>query len=539
MKKIALTSLLFLLSINAVAEKPKLVVFLSIDQLRGDYLPEMEDRLGEGGFRYLMDKGAWYTQAQFAHASTYTSTGHATLVTGANADKHGMVGNQWMDPKTGITIYSVADTNYPLLNEQSSPTSGRSPKRLLAETISDKLIESSNGKSKVFSLSQKDRSAILMAGLNGKAFWFNSSSGRFITSSYYFDEIPLWVTTWNHEKIPNGYAGKVWDLALPESTYRNDDSREVELGNAVLGKTFPHTLPDEPGRKLYSTLIYTPFSDEIALHFARRVISQEDLGEDEHTDMLCISLSTTDLIGHSYGPYSREREDNLLRLDRTLASFFDYLDKRIGLDNVLITLSADHGADGRPKKEDGSGYIGDIVTPNTIKEVANKATEEAYGKALAKNFYPPYLYINEDEIKAANLDLLEVERLVADAVSKIEGIGVAIAREDVLSGNFDRTDELMGRVAKAVHKDRSCQVVIFQAPYYEIISRRGLFTASHGSPWKYDTHVPVMFAGKGIQSQRIDRPVGPEHIAPTLAALLEIDAPNMADKAPLKEVVNP
>jgi predicted AlkP superfamily pyrophosphatase or phosphodiesterase len=539
MKQRVIAFLIVLSALNSYADKPKLVLFLSIDQLRGDYLPEMEDRLGEGGFRYLMDNGAWYTEAQFAHASTYTATGHATLVTGTNAHKHGMVGNQWMDPKTGATIYSVADSDHPLLNTQAAPTSGRSPKRLLAETIGDKLIEASNGKSKVFSLSQKDRSAILMAGQNGKAFWYHSASGRYITSSYYYDEMPPWVKTWNEEKVADEYAGNVWDLLLPESTYRNDDSREIELGNALLGKTFPHTALAEPGRKLYGALIYTPFSDEVALNFARRMIEKENLGSDADTDMLCVSLSTTDIIGHSFGPYSREREDNILRLDKTLASFFKYLDERIGLDNVLITLSADHGADGRPKKKDGSGYIGDIVTPNTIKDVANEATKKAYGKALAKTFYPPYLYMNEDEIKAANLDLLEVERLVAKAISKIEGIGVAIAREDVLSGNFDRTDELMGRVANAVHKDRSCQIVIFQAPYYEIISRRGLFTASHGSPWKYDTHVPVMFAGKDIQAQRIDRPVGPEHIAPTLAALLDIEAPNMADKPALKEVVNP
>jgi len=539
MKRCLVASLIFFSAATSFADKPKLVLFLSIDQLRGDYLPEMEDRLGDGGFRYLFDNGTWYTEAQYAHASTYTATGHATLVTGTNADKHGMVGNQWIDPKTGITVYSVSDSDYPLLNTQASATSGRSPKRLLAETIGDKLIEASNGKSKVFTLSQKDRSAILMAGQKGKAFWYHNSSGRYISSSYYFDDLPSWVKTWNEEKVADSYAGKVWDLALPESEYKNDDSREVELGNALIGKTFPHKALADPGRKLYGSLIFTPFSDEVALNFARRMIEEENLGSDNNTDMLCVSLSTTDLIGHSFGPYSREREDNIIRLDRTLASFFKYLDDRIGLDNILITLSSDHGVDGRPKKEDGSGYIGDIVTPNEIKDVANKVTEKAYGKSFAKTFYPPYLYLSEEEIKAAGLDLLEVERLVAKAVSGIKGIGAALAREDVLSGNIDLNDELMGRVAKAVHKDRSCQIVIFQAPYYEIITRRGIFTASHGSPWKYDTHVPVIFAGKGIESQRIDRAVGPEHIAPTLAALLGIDAPNMADRDPLKEVVAP
>lgn len=534
------TPLIYFITATSFAAPPKLAVLISVDQLRGDYLIEMESRFGEGGFRRLISQGVWYDNAHFAHACTYTATGHATLSTGGNVPEHGMVGNRWYDPVTGDSLYSASDPDTKLIGLPSEGKSGASPKNLLAETVGDVLHRSTGGQAKIFSLSQKDRASIMLSGKQGKAFWYHSGSARFISSSYYFDTFPAWAAAWNDKSMADTYAGKIWDLLDDSESYRyiDEDERSVELGNSVLGKTFPHTLPAEPGGKLYSALSSTPYYDEIALDFARNLIESENIGEDDVPDLLLISLSATDLIGHGYGPYSLEQEDNLLRLDRNLAAFFTYLDDRIGMDNIVIALSADHGVDGRPKKDDGTGYRGDIVSPKAIQGAADAALTEAYGKTFTRRFYVPYLYLNEQALEEAGVSLADAERVAAKAISEIEGIAVAISRADILSGTYDEADPLMQRVAKSVHPDRSGHVAVFSAPYYQIVSRRGLFTATHGSPWAYDTHVPVLFAGKNIpHQQRINRPVGPEHIAPTLSALLGIDAPNKATKPALKEVL--
>jgi len=534
LKRVSAFILITTLAVPALwAEKPALVVFISVDQLRGDLPLQFKDRFGPDGFRRFYDRGTAYTNAHYGHVTTYTGCGHATLSTGGNPHEHGIIGNDWFDRVTGKVVYCVSDEQHQLLGV--STPGGASPKYLLTPTIGDALIEASGGKSRGFSVSGKDRSGVLMGGHQGKAFWYYAATGTFVTSNYYYEAYPAWVDTFNASVPGDRYAGKVWDLVRPEGEYVNPDTRDVELPNPVIGGVFPHSLAGLEAKKLYAMLSVTPFSDELVIDFAKTLIEQEELGQRGSTDLLTVGLSATDIIGHQFGPESREQEDNLLRLDSLLANFFAFLDARLGKDKVLLVLSADHGVDGNP----GGKPSGQLDLSGMV-DAAEAALKEKFGDQdkYILGYKEPCLYFTPDLTARRAGELAAMEDHAAHTLLNMKGVAYAVPAHKVAEGALDSENPMMGMIQRSYREGLSGDVFVIQDAYFRVFSGKSAFTATHGSPYSYDTYVPVLFSGPGIPAQTIDSAVGPESIAATIAAILEIPAPSGATGPVLSAVVH-
>jgi predicted AlkP superfamily pyrophosphatase or phosphodiesterase len=524
----------------ATAEKPRLVLFITVDQLRGDMPIRYADRFGEGGFRYLMERGYHYRNAHYRHANTFTAVGHATLATGGNTPEHGIAGNEWYDREKGVEVYGVEDLNCTVLGAEGEAAAGRSPRNLTSSTFGDELVAATGGASRVFGVSIKDRGATLMAGHLGKAFWYDPDSGRIVTSSYYYDAYPAWVDAWNAAKHADAWVGGAWSLLRPldEYVYAAADDRPGERPYKSQGNTFPHPMPEVAGKDYYGALRFTPMGDMLTLQFARDLMREERLGQGDHTDVLTISLSATDYIGHAFGPNSLEAEDNMLQLDRSLASFFADIENHLGLDNTLIVLSSDHGMDEIPEFTQHLGCDAGRHVPEDFIAGANAAIKTRFDVTddLVLTFKNPSLYLDEARVRALGLDLATVETALAETMVAMPGFAHAVTRSDLLAGLVPDT-ELMGRVSKAFHPQRSGNVLLVQSPSWYLYPEAQKFAAMHGSPYGYDTYVPIFFAGPGIAPGTSQRPVAPEDIASTITACLGVKAPSGNSGNPLIEVV--
>ncbi len=528
------------------AAQPKLVLQITVDQFRGDLPTRHVDRLGKGGLRYLLEKGTHYANAHYRHANTETAVGHATLFTGADPSRHGLVGNAWIDPLTGESVYNTEDARHHLIGKDPKPHEGVSPRNLLASTIGDELVVSNAGQSRVFSVSIKDRGAIIPGGHAGKAFWYSKRTGEFVTSTYYYDAYPQWVKQWNQAKPADRYRGKTWELLHDRSTYvaGKMDDRPYEANFPPLGRTFPHQFGDN--KYLYLILSLTPVGDELTLDFTKTLIEHENLGQGDHVDFLAVSFSSTDYIGHMFGPSSLESEDNVLRLDRILAELFDFVDKKVGLQNTLIVLSADHGAPEAPEYMTSLGMEAGRFDLTYFREQGplNKVLKTRFGRDdLIATHSHPYLYLNVDAITEAKLDIEEVEKFIAEEVMKIPGIAYAQTRSDLLAGRIANSP-LQIQIRRNFHPTRSGHIHMIQEQYWFLHStdeaaKMGIGTIAviHGSPWAYDTYVPIFFAGHHVPAQTITRRVAPSDIAPTLAAYLNIKFPSGSIGNPLKEIL--
>jgi predicted AlkP superfamily pyrophosphatase or phosphodiesterase len=538
--------------------KPKLVLQITVDQLRGDLPTRYYDRLGKGGLRYLLDAGTVYSNAHHRHANTETIVGHTTLATGADPSVHGMVGNVWLDRVSGDLTYSVEDARYPVLSkgagidktteidptQKTARSDGRSPSRILVSTFSDELTLSLGGKSKVFGISVKDRGAISMAGHTGKAFWFSKKSGEFITSSFYYDQYPEWVADWNAGKPADRYAGTSWQLLHDQSTYLfgATDDRPYETALPGYGRTFPHPYGSREGRYFTTLLTISPAGDELTLDFAKALIQNEGLGRDAKPDYLSISFSSTDYVGHAFGPSSLESEDNILRLDRTLAELFRFVDAEVGLDKTLIVLSADHGGPEAPGYLNELGFEADYIDPKAFdKAAAIERLKERFGigEELITTYFHPYVYLNREVIAENGLDRAEVELAVAEELTRFDGIALAVSRSALSVGRVPDTP-LIQSILRNYNPNRSGDIYLVFQPNRFINDFDGLSVATtHGSPWRYDAYVPIIFAGGGISAQQISRPVETVDIAPTLSLLVGAKPPSGSIGSPLSEVLHP
>lgn len=559
------TMLIFLASSNVLAQapisngepnrSPRLILQITVDQLRGELPFKYLDRLDKAGFRYLIDNGVVYTDAHHQHANTETIVGHATLATGAQPSEHGMVGNVWFDHETNKLTYNIEDPRYHLLTSGAdvpdneidptqvvASTDGRSPSAILVTTFSDELAAHTNGKAKIFAVSIKDRGAVSLAGHAGKAFWFSKATGEFVTSSYYYEQYPDWVVKWNEQGLPFKYANTQWDLRSDRSTYLfgDNDDNEWETDLAGFGRTFPHHYGPADSPYFTTFLTISPPGDELTADFAKTLISNENLGKDNTTDFLAISFSSTDYVGHLFGHSSLEGEDNLLRLDKTLASLFAFIDESVGLKNTLIVLSADHGGAEPPGFLNAMGIPANYIDPNAWdKEPAIEALKSRFGigEELIQTYFQPYLYLNRSVIEENGLNKAVVEAAVAAEVTKLPGVAYAISSSALSAGDVPDTP-LFQSVLNNFNAKRSGEIyIVFEAGSF-INDMEGLVVAStHGSPWQYDTHVPIMFAGPGIAPQRVSREVHTVDIARTLAAISGTKLPSAARGDVLKEVV--
>nr|ABC24661.1 PhoA [uncultured bacterium] len=541
MRNIFLSALVaFAFAALASAETPRLVLFIAVDQLRGDMPIRYQERFGEGGFRYLMEQGFHYRNAHYRHSNTFTAVGHATLATGGNTPQHGIVGNEWFDRASGSGMNAVEDQAHPLLGVEGAAGEGRSPRNLTSSTFGDELVLASGGASRVFGVSIKDRGAVILGGHLGKSFWYEPESGRFVTSSFYYAEYPAWVSAWNGAKPADAWLGASWSLLNPVDTYiyGAQDDRPEERPYKAMGNTFPHPLPAEAGKDYYGNLRFTPMGDVLTLQFARELMRAEEVGQRDATDILTISLSATDYIGHAFGPNSLESEDNQLQLDRSLAEFFAEVDRLVGLDRTLIVLSSDHGIDEIPEYTQHLGCDAGRHVPEEFIAAANGALKARFGIAddLVLTFQNPSLYLDEARVQALGLALPEVERALADAMVALPGFDMAVTRSDLLEGRVPNT-KVMDMVTRAFHPKRSGNVLVVQSPSWYLYPEAQKYAAMHGSPYSYDTYVPIFFAGPGVVSGASQRPVAPEDVASTITAYLGIKPPSGNMGNPLLEVV--
>ena len=555
--KMRLATLVFLLlSVPAYANKQgddiRLVLQLTVDGLRADLLTRSVDRYGEGGFRYLLENGVVFANAHYGHSNTETIVGHATLATGAHPAQHGMTGNVWFDASTGELSYNIEDPDslpLPVREKQMSGdqvdpsqrlarTTGRSPRALLAETLSDKLLSYTGGRAKVFGVSGKDRSAVAMAGHGGKAFWFSTDSGDFVTSAYYYDAYPTWVAGWNAARYADEHAQGRWKLLHDPDSYQlaHQDDRPYEVDLRGYGRTFPHQFGSAGNKLLYTQIIASPVGDALLADFARTLVSSEDIGQDDVPDFLSVSFSGVDAVNHFFGPASLENEDMVRQLDHTLAGFLAFIDETVGLQHTLIVLSADHGMAELPEYATEMGNPAGRLYSEDIEAAASLYARENLGvEQIVKFFFRPYLYLDHDEIASAGLDLDVTRSQLARSLEHLPGIHLAITNGSLAA----MTDRAMAeRIRNNYHPDRAGDIYIVQEPYW-FNFEKGPVAGMHGSPWKYDTHVPIIISGPGIRKQTVHRQVQPADVAPTLATILGMSPPASAQGAVLPEVFAP
>jgi predicted AlkP superfamily pyrophosphatase or phosphodiesterase len=527
----------------------KLVLQITVDGLRADLLNRYQAGFGKDGFCYLMEKGVVYTNAQYQYANTETIVGHATLATGTFPSQHGMIGNVWFDREAGELAYNIEDPDAPLLpsreesaeGEQVDPaqklarTKGRSPSVLLAPTFGDALAAYNGGRSKIFGVSGKDRSAVAMAGKTGKAFWYSTDTGDFITSKYYYDEYPDWVQNWNGQRQAEKYAGTKWQLSSETSTYllADQDDRPYEMDLKGYGRTFPHRFGEAGNKLLFTQLMASPIGDRLLLDFSKELIVNEQLGRDTVPDYLSVSFSGVDVINHFFGPSSLENEEIVRQLDPTLAELIKFIDKNVGLKHTLIVLSADHGIADMPEYMTELGYAAGRLIPDEIVATANQVGKQLGIDEVVRFFYRPYIYLNEEKIAAAKLDHALVEQTIADALTDFEGINLAVPTKSLAT---QKGNPLLEQVRRNQHVTRSGDIYVIQEPYWFLFDE-GPIPSMHGSPWRYDTHVPIIFAGPGIDAHTVSRLVHPVDVAPTIAAFLGMTPPGAAQGHPLKEVL--
>ena len=559
MRKISPVLITFcILSINFVISQkrnnPKLILQITVDQLRGDLPFRIKDRWVDGGFKYLMQNGIWYDNAHHPHANNETIVGHVTLSTGTYPSIHGMIGNAWFDGTKNRLVYNIEDNRYDATggvgardtdsevdNSQVSHSEGRSPHNILTTTISDEIKATFGVNSKIYAVSGKDRGAVSMAGHTGKAFWYSTKNGNFTSSTFYFQSFPEWVNNWNRHEEANLVSNKSWKLLNEIGTYQYgaaDDRPYENPADLGYGRTFPHPFGDADGKYFYTLLTTSPIVDELTISFTKELIENVGIGKDNTPDYLSVSLASTDYVGHLFGPNSLETEDNLLRLDRTLANLFDYVDDQIGLENTIIVLSADHGAPESAQSLQEKGFkVGIMNTDQIDLKTMDQRLHQKFGigKEVIKEVFTPYVYLDKDLIAENNLNLAEVSKVIAEEYAKTIGVAHAFTMIDLAVGNLP--DNLLTRkVLYNYHPKRSGDIYLIFEANWGITFDGDVALVNHGSPWRYDSHVPLIFAGHGIKGLLVSREVSTVDAAITLCKYLEIGEPSGATGLPLTEI---
>ncbi len=534
---------LFFVTQALFARSPDLVVVISLDQFRYDYLERFKQHFGETGFKYLLANGANFSNASFKYAKTSTGPGHATLLSGSYANGHGIIANDWFNRTLDKEVYCFEDLSVQIVGKKGD---GRSPRHMIASTIGDELRLNTSFRSKVISISNKDRAAIPMGGMMPTgAFWMSES--LFVTSTYYMNTLPGWVRRFNESGLINSFFGKKWTRALPEAAYAglDNDGAEYEAGNNGLGKVFPHPVRGNDTSKItssyYWALLASPFSADILSTLAKQAVSAENLGKRGVTDVLCVGFSVTDEIGHSFGPNSHEIMDMVVRMDGVLADFLSFLDRHVGLKNCLIVLSADHGVAPIPDfilknhPAANAGWVSWSAISRACEDVlVNRYGTPPQGKKWIRRIVASNVYIDKSVVASVSrASIGEASRLVADTLRSIAQVATAMTASE-LSGAFTH-NPLENRLKRSFYLSRSGDVVYALKPYW--VSGKTGDGAKHGEPYEYDAHVPLVIVGQGVRPGKYHTEASPVDIAPTLSALLGISFPAGRDGRVLHEAL--
>lgn len=490
--------------------KPKLVLAIAIDQFRYDYLLRFRKDYNSGLAR-LLEHGAVFTDAHYPQAMTVTAVGHSTFLTGATPSMSGIIANEWYDRATRTTVTSVSDPETKLAG---TARTGSSPRRLLVSTVGDEL-KSQGGDSKVIGISIKDRSAILPAGhMADAAYWYDDTTHAWVTSTFYRDALPGWAQEINSAGPEKKYAGMKW---VP---FDNPSAAPI----CVMGST---------QSRLCRSVETAPWGNEMIEDFAEHAINGENLGRHTSTDILAVSFSANDYVGHAVGPDDPAVRDMSIRTDRLLGKLFDFADRAVGSGNVLVVLTADHGVAPVPEVNQRRKMPGGRLNAQGLIEKINAALSAHFGPGKwVISGSPVNLYLNQDLIAQQKLDPAQVERAAVDAIATEPHIARVVTRHDLAMGRVQQ--DLVGHaMTVGFFGPRSGDVFVLQEPYY-LFDNLG---TSHGTPYDYDTHVPVIFMGAGIKAAIYARPIAPNDIAPTLSAILGVAQPGGSVGHVLTELV--
>ncbi|HSI76211.1 MAG TPA: alkaline phosphatase PafA [Lunatimonas sp.] len=518
-------------------ERPKLVVGLVVDQMRQEYFYKFHDRYVEGGFKRLMDEGFMMKNGHYNYIPTYTGPGHASVYTGATPATHGIIGNDWYVRKLGRTVYCAEDSTVNAVG--GSEGAGRiSPRNMLTTTITDELQFATNKRSKVVGIAIKDRGAALPAGHLGDAYWYDGKTGEFMNSTYYGETLPEWVTAFNKRELPKKYLSQTWETLFPIDTYIQSVDDDNEFESPPIGKeapVFPYIFPDlmenNGGLGMISG---TPFGNTLTLDMAYAALSGEQLGKRGETDFLAVSFSSTDYIGHAFGPSSIELEDTYLRLDRELAAFFEHLDNEIGEGEYLVFLSADHGvADVVRYMQHERVPAGSLNTRFVLTQLRGY-TNEKYGEGdWIENFSNEQIFLNHNLIAEKEVDLIAMQNDIAEFLLRFDGI-----KETYTANDMRRHEYTLGRknlLQMGYNHKASGDVLLILDAAWLTNSTRG---TTHGTGYTYDTHVPIVFYGWNIKPGSSSRYATVTDIAPTLSILLHTRLPNGATGQPIGEILD-
>ncbi|MCF8341677.1 MAG: alkaline phosphatase family protein [Chitinophagaceae bacterium] len=502
-------------------EKPKIVIGIMVDQMRWDFLYRFEKRYSSGGFKRLVREGFSCDNAYIPYAQTVTAAGHSTVYTGSVPAISGIMGNDWYDRSLGKSVYCAEDASVKTIGG-SANAQPMSPKNLQVTTVCDEQRIATNFKSKTIGIAIKDRGGILPAGQSANAaYWYDASTGNWVSSTYYMNELPLWAKSFNDKKTPDSLFNLGWNTLYPVNTYvlSDEDDKSYEGKSSADSKpVFPHNIAAYAGKN-YGALSSTPHGNTLTLSFAKAAIEAEGLGNDEYADFLAISFSSPDYIGHQYGPNSIEVEDNYLRLDKELEAFFIYLDKKFGK-NYTVFLTADHGVAHAPGYSKEKKIPGGNMSMSAV--AAAKNTMEKFKISnLVESFDNYQYYLNYKKIDSAGADLEAVKKYFIKELNKDPSIFYAfdIAHlQDALLPEVVKNKYLNG-----YHPKLSGDVQIILKAGYLSGSITG---SSHGSWYPYDAHIPMVFMGAGINKGRTTKNTSMSDFAPTLAALLKIQMPS-------------
>jgi predicted AlkP superfamily pyrophosphatase or phosphodiesterase len=538
MKKILL--LILIAPLFSLAQNPKLVVGIVVDQMRYDYLSRYWDRYGEDGFKKLIRNGYNCKNTHYNYMPTYTGPGHASIYTGTTPENHGIISNTWYNKTRNKYTYCTSDSLTSPIGTISK-YGKMSPHKMLTTTITDELKLATNGRGKTFGISIKDRGAILPAGHNANAaYWFEGGDhGKWISSSFYMKSLPNWLEKLNDKSPANKYLTQSWNTLYPINTYKSsiaDDNNYEVTFKTEEKPVFPHNLPSlRDSNKNYSLIKSTPFGNTILKDLAIELIKNEQLGKDEHPDFLSISFSSTDYIGHQYGPMSIEIEDTYLRLDKDLAELITYLEKEIGKDNLLLFLTADHGAVNVPQYLVDNNLPGGYFNEDSLEKELKLFMKNEYNvDSIIKNVSNYQVFLNTSLIQKNNWNIETIERNIANFLIQRNGIAKSITSTAMRNTEF--TDRIIANAQRGYNQNRSGNVLFILESGW--IPQERIQGTTHGSPYHYDTHVPLIWYGTTIENGETNEPIIIPDIAATLAQLLNIQSPSACTGKPIKTLVD-
>ena len=499
----------------------RLVLLIAVDQFRYDYLTRFKSEYS-GGLHRLLTDGAVFTNAFLEHYPTVTAVGHSTMMSGATPAVSGIIGNDWYDRGLGRSVTSIEDTGTTIVGGAGGP--GASPHRMLVDTVGDEVKSASRAAPgspdmpKVFGISLKDRAAILPAGhAADAAFWFDTRTGAFVTSSYYRPDLPAWAATFNAGRPADAFAGKTWTYLDPS-------------GGAG------HTLPAS-GPALYSAVYGSPFGNDLLASFAAAAVEAEKLGQRGVTDVLTVSFSSNDAIGHNYGPDSPEVHDISVRTDRVIGQLLARVDALVGADHTLVMLTADHGVAPLPELQQARRLPGGRYDAGDLFPAIEAALTARYGPVSTKwivatagtSPYLDYAIVNEKK-----LDIVEVRKVAAAAAAGCPHVARVYTRDQILAGQVP-PDIIGRRIARSENLSRSGDLEIVLEPYW----MRASSGTTHGTPYAYDAHIPLVFMGPGIKPGHYDETVALNDLAPTVATLIGVEVPGGSQGRVLHEMFAP